>query len=126
MSVICYISPERSDHDSIVNAIRPVRSDDQVQSFENIEAFLESLPVSLGMPEPPMLLAPSPGDLRRLVACRSRFEGYRIVLMLPDEAEESVTLGHLLRPRLVGVCELFISELPAVISRMLKVSTKSH
>jgi hypothetical protein len=122
VAMICYIAPERGDCNVILQVVQPMFPEGQIQRFMSSKELLAAVPMIIEARSQLMVLAPSRENLVELSACRSCFEDFRIVLVLPDEEEESVTQGHSLRPRVVGVGTRFIDELPAILSKMLKGS----
>lgn len=58
-------------------------------------------------------------ELEELVRGRADLEDRRLLLVLPDDAAETVALGHLLRPRAVCFAWSPAAELRSILSRML-------
>jgi hypothetical protein len=58
-------------------------------------------------------------DLENLVNVCERFENSRIVLVLPDADEQTVALGHRMRPRFVGYLGNGLAQITEVVRKML-------
>jgi hypothetical protein len=69
-----------------------------------------------------LLFAATQRDLTQLVAIRHLFDGLRIILILPNQKKETVSLGHLLRPRFVCTRDSNFSDILMVLQKMNKES----
>jgi hypothetical protein len=66
-----------------------------------------------------VLLAPaSKEELSHLLDLQDLLSGTRIVLVLPDRDEETVAMGHRLRPRMVSYNDSDYLDVAAVLTRM--------
>lgn len=59
-------------------------------------------------------------DLLRLVSLRDLLEGLRVVLLIPDREEETVSLSHRLRPRFLGNSDNDFSVTISVLQKMME------
>ena len=66
-----------------------------------------------------LLLVPNQGDLQNILSIRHLFQNIRIILLLPNRAAETVALAHQLRPRFLTNINGNLSEVTAVLKKML-------
>jgi len=58
-------------------------------------------------------------ELLRIVSLRDLLQGVRIILLIPDREEETISLAHRLRPRFLGNSESDLSDTLSVLRKML-------
>lgn len=58
-------------------------------------------------------------DLENIVAIQNLLFDSRIILILPDKEDDTMALGHTLRPRFVSYRDNFFSEVGAVLDKMI-------
>ena len=68
-----------------------------------------------------LLLASNREELTSLVSLRSLMSYTRIILIIPDEEEDTVTLAHKLRPNFLATKDNDLQDLSAVLMKMLQV-----
>jgi hypothetical protein len=66
-----------------------------------------------------VLQARDRGDLVRIVSLRDLLQGVRVILLIPDREEETISLAHRLRPRFLGNSEGDLSDTMSVLRKML-------
>ncbi len=66
-----------------------------------------------------VLFASSTKTLTELVAIREMLLRTRIILVLPDHTAETVSRGHLIRPRFIAYCDTDTAEIIAVLQKMI-------
>jgi hypothetical protein len=64
-------------------------------------------------------------ELLRLILYRDLLLHYRVILVLPDTESETLSIGHLIRPRFTTFVDGDMIEISAVLSKMLQRS-RSH
>lgn len=62
----------------------------------------------------------SRGDLEGLLAHSLLLYDFRIIAILPDRSDDTVVLGHSLRPRFITYQDSDFSDVKAVLGRMLR------
>ena len=67
-----------------------------------------------------VLLAASKGQLSELLSLRELLNDVRIILILPDRGRETISQGHLLRPRFLSYADGDLTDVIAVLSKMLE------
>jgi len=58
-------------------------------------------------------------ELLRIVSLRDLLEGLRVILLLPDREEETISLAHRLRPRFLSNSESDFSDTMSVLQKMI-------
>ena len=122
--VIIFI-PENASYSeglqSMTESISPFAETEIVRSLTDLSKqllprALQSLPVVI-------VLAPTRADLQGLLEVQELFENTRLILVLSDADEETVALGHRVRPRFIGYLADGFTEIAAVVRRMLGESS---
>jgi hypothetical protein len=67
-----------------------------------------------------VLLAETKEDLLCLVSNKELIWNLRVILVLPDGEDDTVTKGHLLRPRYLTYADSDFSDVATVLSKMLQ------
>jgi len=58
-------------------------------------------------------------ELLRIVSLRDLLQGLRVILLLPDREEETISLAHRLRPRFLSNSESDFSDTMSVLQKMI-------
>jgi hypothetical protein len=66
-----------------------------------------------------VLLAMNREDLEHIVAIQDLLLDSRVVLILPDKADDTLALGHALRPRFVSYQDSSFKDVGAVLNKMI-------
>ncbi len=66
-----------------------------------------------------VLVAQTEIELAKLASLAPLLDNTRVVLILPDADDATVARGHSLRPRVVGWGQDFLSQIPAIIVKMI-------
>ncbi len=67
-----------------------------------------------------ILFVSNQGDLENILSIRHLFQNIRIILLLPSEETEIITLAHRLRPRFLTNSNTDLAEIMAVLNKMLE------
>ena len=73
-----------------------------------------------------VLIAGDRKDLLNIIAIQKLFGLIRIIIILPDREEESVKIGYKLQPRFLTYVNGEISEVHAVLGKMLELSNSNE
>jgi len=68
-----------------------------------------------------VLLISSREELRDVLSIRHLFDNIKIVLILPDRNNETIVIGHKLRPRFLSYTDSDFKDVAAVLKKMLTV-----
>ncbi len=118
--VIIFI-PENASYSeglqSMTESISPFAETEIVRSLNDLSKQL--LPRALQSRPVVIVLAPTRADLQGLLEVQELFENTRLILVLSDADEETVALGHRVRPRFIGYLANGFTEIAAVVRKML-------
>lgn len=106
----------------VLEAIEKSAQREHVEVYSSVKTLLEELNGPSGHLNEVLVLAPSRSALAELTAASDVLERFRLVLILPDDNAGTITMGHSLRPRIIGLSEDIVTELPAVLTKMLRIS----
>ena len=67
-----------------------------------------------------VLMAANHEELKNISSIQHLLRGLRIILVIPDQKEETVALAHQLRPRFLTYINGDLSTITAVVARMFK------
>lgn len=70
-------------------------------------------------PEAAVLLVSTRDELTSLLSICDLFSDIRLIILLPDRAEETISKGHRLYPRYLGYIDSDFSDVAAVLVKML-------
>jgi hypothetical protein len=93
---------------------------------EKIEVYRTAEDLSSRLREPTydlsvaVLLAATKEDLSYLISNKELIWNLRVILVLPDRQDDTVTKGHLLRPRFLTYADGNFSDVSTVLSNMLQ------
>ncbi len=101
------------------NIIEPLVSENQVENYCSIKELKERLQrprrgelVGIFMPS-------SEEDLSNLLSINHLVRDIRIILVLPDRDEKTISIGHSLRPRFLTYADGDLSDVAAVMNKMM-------
>ena len=91
----------------------------RLEAFRDVEDFTERLRRHNG-PDILILLAANRGDLTRLSAGRAYFLEADVILLVPDQAADTIATAHTLRPRYLGGTDCDLDKVVPVLKRLLQ------
>ena len=91
---------------------------DGIEIYRTIGSFLHRLQHPPDIPFVIVLLAAGEEDLSNLYALHLLLEGTRLILVLPDQGEETLKAAHRLRPRYITYTHNDFNDLVGVIQKM--------
>ncbi len=92
---------------------------DQLEAFRDVEHFAERLRRHNG-PGIVILLASEREDLARLGEDREILLPADIILLVPDDAPDTIATGHSLRPRYLGTTDSDLDKVVPVLQQLLR------
>lgn len=98
---------------------------DSVYPRANVETFHSVTRLSERLHRPALnfpivvLLAMNREDLENIIAIQDLLLDSRVVLILPDKKEDTMALGHSLRPRFVSYRDSSFKDVGAVLGKMV-------
>ena len=99
---------------------------------EKIEVYRTAEDLSSRLREPTydlsvaVLLAATKEDLSSLISNKELIWNLRVILVLPDRQDDTVTKGHLLRPRFLTYADGNFSDVSTVLRNMLQSRYPDH
>ena len=100
----------------VVTSILPGSYVDTYHTISGLSERLHRPPLNFPIV---ILLAMNREDLDNIVAIQNLLFDYRIVLILPDREEDTMALGHTLRPRFVSYRDSSFKDVGAVLNKMI-------
>ncbi len=119
MKVLIYSTSPNGAGKKLQQIIEPLISNQQKEIYKSIEELSQRFRQPLGDKCIGVFLASHQQDLSDLLSIRDLFRDLRIILVLPDREENTTTKGHALRPRFLSYADGDLTDVAAVMSKML-------
>lgn len=100
----------------VVEAVSPSVTVETFRSISDLSARLHKPAFNSPIV---VLLAMNREDLENIVAIQDLLFDSRIVLILPDKEDDTMALGHTMRPRFVSCRDSSFSDIAAVLNKMI-------
>jgi hypothetical protein len=84
----------------------------------SMNGLMRHLRTPLGISTIGLIWPANQGELSKLLALRYLFRDMRIVLVLPDHEPQTISAGHLLRPRFICHADGEMTDVEAVVAKM--------
>jgi hypothetical protein len=107
-------------HQCLLEKVKEVVPTSEVEEFHNFEALFNFLLGSLNHGEIILLRASSSEELIAFRRIRDLMRDVQIILVIPDRRPETLSLGHLLRPRYLSYEDGNFDDLASVLEKMLR------
>jgi hypothetical protein len=95
-----------------------------MMTHSTIESLVGHLRQPAGDSDTVYIISTQADDLSLLLTKSQLLLGKRIILILPDESEQTIAAGHKLQPRFITHVNSDFSEIGAVLRKMLITSGK--
>ena len=119
VKILFYSSKMQDPEVSIGASLRTLVPDERIEIYRSIEDLANGL---LQLLDPDAIVILQAGDrqeLLRILSFRDLLQGVRVILLVPDREEETISLAHRLRPRFLGNSENDFSNTMSVVRKML-------
>ena len=93
--------------------------EEKVEMYRSIEELAHGLHRLYDRDTIAILQARDREELMRMVSLQDLLQGVRVILLIPDREEETISLAHRLRPRFLGSSESDLSDTMSVLRKML-------
>lgn len=123
MVVIIFSSPDREPNKKLLKNILPLLSDRQVEIYNSIPKLSRRLRQPLENDMIGLFITASNEELSEIVSINFLLRNMKIVLILPDKSEGTISKGHSLQPRFLGYLEDDFQDVTAVINKMVNYRT---
>ena len=126
MNVIFFTSIDHSVANRLTRVLEVHVSRKELETFRNIDIFSERLHQPLPDPVVFVLQICSREELMDILPLRELLQDRRIILVLPDSEPETVSLGHILRPRFITYGDSDYMDMSAILGKWASVSPNSQ
>ncbi|MGD9158374.1 MAG: hypothetical protein PVG39_08220 [Desulfobacteraceae bacterium] len=125
MKILVYIEKGTDAGKRLEKAIEMMSSNTEMTIVNTITAIKRELRVPRIPPKPAVivLLAEDIRRLNDLFAMRVLFQDIRIILILPDDKEETLAIGYQLYPRYLSYTHSDFSDVKMVMEKMISKDT---
>ena len=104
----------------LLEAVFPGQKSEIIRTISDLSArLLQPLKYH---PNVAILVSKSKDELSELLSIRDLFDDVRIILVLPDRERDTVSKGHILRPRFLTYIDSHFLEIAAVLNKILATS----
>ena len=117
---ILFYSSKTQDHEIGLGAsLRVLVPDESVEMYRSVEEFANRLLHLIDHDAIVIIQAGDRQELLRILSLRDLLQGIRVILLVPDREEETISLAHRLRPRFLANSESGFSDTMSVLRKML-------
>ena len=116
---ILFYSSKREDHE-IGERLKTLTLAERVEVYRSIEELVHGFYRLYDRDTIVLLQVRDREELLRIVSLRDLLQGLRVILLIPDGEEETISLAHRLRPRFLGNSENDFSDTFSVLQKMLE------
>lgn len=117
--VLVYATPANAAGKRLQQIVETQVSHQQKEIYDSIEKLFERLRQPLVGEIIGVFFAANQEELSGLLSIRHLLRDIRVILVLPDREENTVSAGHALKPRFLSYADGDLSDVAAVVSKML-------
>lgn len=121
MAVFFFSSMQKGASEQIQKTVEALVHGQGLELYRTVENLSRRLHKNKVDASVALLLVSNRDELSSLVSLRSLMSDIRIILIIPDEEEGTVTLAHKLRPKFLATKDSDLQDLAAVLMKMLQV-----
>jgi hypothetical protein len=125
MSLIIYMPKANDSSRRLLQMIAQLEWQDSIEIFYHFGRLLSRLRHPSGDEDIALFCASTVKDLEALVANEPLLNNMRLILILPDREAQTISKGHLLRPRFMCYLDGDFSDLALVLKKMEKNTVAS-
>jgi len=118
MNLFLYMRTPGGREDGLLSAVAPYVSAGSLEVFTDFRSFAERARKPKQTPSVAVVYNPNAPDLRALVSLRDFLRDVRVLLILPDQDEETIALAHRVRPAYLAYVDDGISGVVSVLKRL--------
>ncbi|MEJ2039901.1 MAG: hypothetical protein P8X55_13365 [Desulfosarcinaceae bacterium] len=119
MQLIIYAAPLNMIGRSLVRGLNSLLDSIDLHTFVDIPSLAAHLRKPMGAGSLCILVPADSHELLKLNTIRHLMRDMRLVLILPDRKDDTVSEGHFLRPRFVSYPDRPLADVLAVVEKML-------
>ena len=120
MNALMYASMPDVKANDMESVVKELFTPDRLDYFRSIDRLSERLQRTWENESLIVILICSREDLVEFVSMRERLHQFRLVLVLPDAEETTISLAHRLRPNYLAYIYSHPGELKAVLRKMIE------
>lgn len=106
--------------------IEPLVSKTQLEKYSSIKKLTQRLQQPMKEEVVGILMPSNAKDLSDLLSIKNLVREIRIILVLPDRDEKTISIGHTLRPRFLTYADGDLTDVAAVMSKMMNKPMKEQ
>ena len=122
MNLFFVMTGKNGEGERFLRDVSPLVSRDDLEVFHDVASFAQRL----RKPRDPfpalLLLGPSHEDLKRVASLKDIIKDARILLVLGDQGEETITLAHKALPTYISYLDNGTSGVVAVLKQLMRDS----
>jgi hypothetical protein len=119
VKILFYSSTKEDPGMGIGARLKTLVPEERVEVYRSIEELSHGLRRLYDHETIVILQARDREELLRIVSLRDVLQGLRVILLIPDREEETISLAHRLRPRFLSNNEDDLSDTLSVLRKML-------
>ncbi|MEI6127003.1 MAG: hypothetical protein WCQ99_10680 [Pseudomonadota bacterium] len=106
----------------IIGLLKALAVENKAELYSTIKKISRRLSVPVEDGSVVLLIAGDRQDLLAILSMQKLLSGIRVIIILPDREDESVKLGYTLQPRFLTYVNGDLTEVHAVLKKMLELS----
>lgn len=107
--------------DQLKRSIESQIAEERIEVYQSIEKLSERLRQPCEEVGVAVFMTSTYQELEDIFSIRHLLTDLRIILVIPDRKQETVTLAYQLRPRFLSYMNGDLSTIPSVLDKMLKI-----
>ena len=119
MNILFYSSKIRDPEIGLGASLKTLVPDERVEIYTSIEELANRLLHLLDHDAIVIIQAEDREELLHILSLRDVLQGVRVILLVPDREDETISLAHRLRPRFLANSESGLSDTMSVVRKML-------
>jgi len=126
MNILFYTTAEGEQRERLQRVIEVLFPKKSIEICSSLDVLKEILHQPFKHLNVAVFFPSNERELADLLPMRDLLYDMRIILILPDRARDTVSMGHTLRPRLISYSDSDFLEVAAVLGRMMERRNPSY
>jgi hypothetical protein len=118
MNLFFFVSRPSGHEEQLLSAVAPIVSRGSLEVFRTFRGLAERIRRPKEYFSVAVVLNPTKEDLRKLVSIRDFLRETKVLLVLPDQDEETIALAHKVFPTYIADLDADVSEVVSVLRRL--------
>ncbi len=120
MQLLLYMSEDDQVSKRLGAAVHKAIAKDRIELFKRLETFEERLRMPIEPDSIAVLLASRRAELQEMQRLRGLLTELFVVLVIPDQKDNTIRLAHLLLPRFMSQIDDDFADLGNVLKKMIR------